>query len=124
LPNLDDILELCFTNLGSWKGEFSPSSDRLRLFQLLDLSVTGGDELGLMVCSLPFLPRGVLPLTFFALCLFFLRFALVLEPPKSLANGSGRDTSLFLSSVVEASNCLFLKRDIGVVLTTDAEIEC
>jgi hypothetical protein len=110
--------------LSSWEGKFSPSPDRLCLFQFLDLSVTGSDEFGLMICSFPFLTRSILPLTLFVLCLFFLRFALVLQSPKSLANGSGGNTSLFLGSVVEASSCLFFEWDIGVVLVTNAEMEC
>jgi len=121
LSNLDNILELCFTNLSRWKGKFSPPPNRLCLFQFLDLSVTGCDEFGLMICSLPFLTRSILPLALFVLCFFFLRFALVLQSPKSLANGSGSNTSLFLGSVVEASSWLFFERDIGVVLVTNTK---
>ena len=91
LTNLYDILQLGFTDLCSREVQLTPTADRLRLLQFLNLCLASRNKFGLMRClvlsfSLAFSPFGFL----------VVRFAFVLQATKTLTYRSGSDTSLFL----------------------------
>jgi hypothetical protein len=75
LSNFYNLFELGIANLSSREDKLSSTTNRLGLFELLNLCITCGNELGLVRAILTLLaPR----LPFLALSLFLLGLALVL----------------------------------------------
>ena len=68
-----------------------------------------------------FLGCGGFALAFLTFCLF-LWFAFIFESAQGLAYPCGSYAGLFFRCVIEASGCLFLKWNVGVVL--DAKLVC
>ena len=92
----DDDRQSCSVNVANRQQCQLPSStNRFGFLQLLDLGVTGSDELGLMWHNASISARISFSLAFFPLRLL-LWLALILESAKSLAHRSRGHTRLLL----------------------------
>jgi hypothetical protein len=111
LSDFNDILQLCFTNLGSGELQLSATTDRLGFLQLLNLGLPSRNEFGLVGCFVLSFPLPLSSLRFFIILL-----ALVLQTTETLTYRSGGDASLLVGGIVETGSGLLLKGNVCVVL--------
>lgn len=116
LTNLDNFLQLGFTNLRSWKVQLSSFADLLRILEFLDLSISCCNEFRLVRSVTTVLSVFTLPLSFFPLSFLFCRLTLVLETTEGVADGSDLCASVLIRCVVESSCRLLFEWNVCVVL--------
>ena len=115
LTNLDNLVQLSFSDLRHGQVQFPPLADLFGLFQTGNLLFSLGQEVGVASCG-----SGVLPRLLLALPLFFgFRISPSLgsiELGKEPTGGSFHLATVFIGRVVEAGRGLLLERNVGVVI--------